>query len=371
MDDRKRKIDEMEKNKRENRFALDALLEDFGEQLYIRIGTSRSDFDDIAEYIRLKKEIADANSAIAVVEEQNRRFLELEDTIEAREQEEKERAKEMAVFHKKLGKALLENNFYDNFTASFREQADTLATKVSSLDTRIGEIENKEGGNVFSWIGKSAQGLVLRSFLSKAQDSQDTLFRTIGECYSKGERNPVDSATSETALISVEIERLNGISRAVMDEIAVLRDEKRQLSASFDIEGNPQKQIVNLKNQINSVMEKLKLLYRNFGAQLAGIMDAEISPERKYFIDTIVTAEDSEIISRVVRLNQLIIDDDIAIGKLRALLAIDEEKAKIDKFQKYIDEKKSRIAECEKAIIEFEGNIRESESQVQELQKSL
>jgi peptidoglycan hydrolase CwlO-like protein len=371
MDDRKRKIDELEKNKRENRFALDALLENFGEQLYIRIGASQPDFEDVAEYNRLKKEIADANSAIALVEEQNRRFLELEDTIEIREREEKERAKEMAVFHRKLGKALLENDFYNDFTTSFREQADILATKVSSLDTRIGEIENKEGGNVFSWIGKSAQGLVLRSFLSKAQDSQDTLFRTIGERYSKGEKNPVDSATSETALISVEIERLNGLSRAVMEEVAVLRDEKRQLSAGFDIEGNPQKQIANLKSQINSVMEKLKSLYRNFGTQLAGIMDAEISPERKYFIDTIVTAEDSEIIGRAVRLNQLIINDDIAIDKLRASLAIDEEKAKIDKFQRYIEEKKSRIAECEQAIIGFEGNIKEAENRIHELQKGL
>jgi ATP phosphoribosyltransferase regulatory subunit HisZ len=79
----------------------------------------------------------------------------------------------MAGFFRKLGKALLENSAYDNYTSLFREQADALAAKLESLETRIGELDNKEGGNVFSWIGKSAQGLVLRSFLSKAQESQE------------------------------------------------------------------------------------------------------------------------------------------------------------------------------------------------------
>jgi chromosome segregation ATPase len=112
-------------------------------------------------------------------------------------------------------------------------------------------------------------------------------------------------------------------------------------------------------------------LYKNFGAQASGIMDAEISPERKYFIDTIVTAEDGEIIGRAVRLNQSLSDYDKAIGKLKASLLIDDENMRIEKYRKSIDEKKNRISELEKSITELDDNVRESEAKIKELQKQL
>jgi hypothetical protein len=156
-----------------------------------------------------------------------------------------------------------------------------------------------------------------------------------------------------------------------MDEISNLKDEKRMISASFGLDGNPQKQIQNLKNHITHVRESLRTLYRNFGAQAAGIMDADILPERKYFIDTIVTAEDGEIIGRAVRLNQSLIDYDKAINKLLASLAIDEERSKIEKYLKSIDDKKNRIVDLERAIVDLEESVRDAESNIHELQKQL
>ena len=368
MDDRKKRIDDLEKAKQEGRSSLDALLENFGENLYSRTKDMQVDFEDIIQYNVYLRDISESNTAIGKVEEKNRRFRELEETIEIKEQEEKERAKELASIHRMLGKALLENTAYDDFTSLFREQADALAAKSESLETRIKELENREGGNVFSWIGKSAQGLVLRSFLSKAQESQEQLYLNIGERYSDR-----DSASEEEkiAVLRREIENMRDISRTAMDEISILKDEKRMISAGFGIDGNPQKQIQNLKNHIGHVREELRGLYRNFGAQASGIMDAEIVPERKYFIDTIVTAEDGEVIGRAVRLNQSISDYEKAIGKLKASLAIDEEKAKIEKYQKTIEEKKNRITELEKAITDIEEGVRDSENSIQELQKQL
>ncbi|MCL2185817.1 MAG: hypothetical protein FWB86_08215 [Treponema sp.] len=374
MDDRRKRIEDLLKNSQESKASLDALLESFGEKLYSRTKEiaseyeSKPNFEDLNQYKTCLKEIEEANASIGKIEEKNRRYKELEESIEAKENEEKERAKETASVYKRLGKALLENSAYDDYTSLFKEQADTLKAKLDSLETRIGELENKEGGNVFTWIGKSAQGLVLKSFLTKAQENQEQLYLTIGERF--GGHNAV-SEDDDIAMILAEIELLRGFSKTAQDEIALLKDEKRIISAGFGIDGNPQKQIQSVKNNIMQIKETLNNLYRNFGSQASGIMDAEINPDRKYFIDTIVTAEDGEIIGRAVRLNQSLADNEKAVSKLRASLAIDEEKTKIEKFQKSIEDKKKRIAEHEATIADLEENVRDCEKYIKELEKQL
>ena len=81
MDNRKRRIDELEKQKRESSSSLDSLLERLGESLFSRIKGSEADYEDITEYYRLKKSIADSNSSIQNIEEQINRIKELEDAI--------------------------------------------------------------------------------------------------------------------------------------------------------------------------------------------------------------------------------------------------------------------------------------------------
>ena len=138
---------------------------------------------DIIEYRRLQKEITDSTSDIHSVEEQIRRLRELEEEIELKEREYREREKELAGIYCRLGKALLEDttDAYADFSAPFREQAVALIAKTESLESRIAELDQKEKSNVFVWIGKGAQGLVLRSFLTKALENQEQLYRNAGE----------------------------------------------------------------------------------------------------------------------------------------------------------------------------------------------
>ena len=367
MDDRKKRIDDLIKNSQESNFSLDTLLVKFGENLYLRTKEMDTNFEDISQYKLYLQEIAESNAGIGKIEEKNRRLKELEEAIDKKEHEEKERTKEMAVIYRRLGKALLENSDYDDYTSLFKEQADALKAKLESLDTRIGELDNKEGGNVFTWIGKSAQGLVLKSFLSKAQESQEQLYHNIGERYSDRESVNKDD---EVAVIRAEIDVMRNFSKTAQDEMSALKDEKRIITASFGIEGNPQKQIQSVKNHIAKVNENLSALYRKFGLQTAGI-DEDITPERKYFIDTIVAAEDAEIISRAVRLNQSIHENEKAIEKLRASLSIDEEKSKIEKYQKSIEDKKNKINDLKKGIADLEESVCDSEKYIHELEKQL
>ena len=367
MDDRKKRIDDLIRNSQETRSSLDNLLENFGETLYFRTKEMQTNFEDINQYNTYLLNISESNAAIGRIEEKNRRFRELEDAIDTREKQEKERAREMAVIYRRLGKALLENSDYSDYTSLFKEQAEALTSKLESLETRIGELDNKEGGNVFTWIGKSAQGLVLKTFLTKTQESQEQMYLNIGERYTG--HTPFNES-DEVSVVNAEVDVLRSVSRTASDELSALKDERRIITASFGIDGNPQKQIQTIKSHIAQIKEALGGLYKKFGAQTAGI-DDDITPERKYFIDTIVTAEDGEIISRAVRLNQSIIDNERAITKLRASLAIDDEKAKIEKIKRSIEEKKNKIFDLQKGISELEENVRDCEKHIQELDKQL
>ena len=377
MDERKRQIDLLEKNRQENRDSLDLLLTRFGESLFNRMADKPVEYEDadVTEYRRLQKDIADSNSAILSVEEQIRRQRELEEGIELKEQENKERAKELAAIHLRLGKALLEDatDAYADFTAPFREQADALIAKVDSLESRIKELEQKEGSNVFVWIGKGAQGLVLRSFLSRAQENLEQLYRNAGENFTQcgGETE----TTAVVAALKAEIEKAGGYIKVLTEDLKELRDEKRLITAEFEARGNPLKQIQSLKNHIGQAKEKLNILHRRLGAQAASVDfekdAAELSPQRKQFIDTLIGPEDQDVLANAARLNQAIQNDETAIGKLRASLAIDGEKAKIEKCRKSIEDKKMRIVDAQKAISDLEDSILDSEKYIGELQKLL
>ncbi|MDR2477414.1 MAG: hypothetical protein LBD18_06495 [Treponema sp.] len=392
MDERKKQIDDLEKQKRENLASLDALFLRLGEALLGRLGALAPEeatafCGEIEEYRRLRQEIADSESAILSVEEQIRRFRELEEKIEAVEQENSACARELSGLYGRLGKCLLDappDSGYGLFAASWREQANTLCIKACSLEDRLAELEQKEENNVFAWIGKNAQALVLRSFLTKAEDNLEQIRRNIGERYSRqatiGENIEIEASSpaDEAAGLAATIQQLKARSRALAGKLAELREERRKISGSFNAEGGALKQIQVLKSTIGQTQERLKLMYRRLGAEAACAIPAGLagggeasSQDRKQCIDSLATPDDRTSLESAARLNKSIKDDEEAIAKLQASLAIDRERAKMEKFRRQIDEKKARIADAEKDIAALAEHIRACEGYIEELQKQL
>jgi chromosome segregation ATPase len=168
-----------------------------------------------------------------------------------------------------------------------------------------------------------------------------------------------------------EIEKARALSRALSGELVDLREERRKISGSFNAEGGPLKQIQTLKAHISRVRDELKILYRRFGAEAVSAGPADASPERKQFVASLITQDDQAVLDSAAQIRLSIRDDETAISKLTASLAIDDEKAKIEKCLRSIEDKKARIAEAEKNIAEFEENIKDSEKYIEELQKLL
>jgi hypothetical protein len=381
MDDRKKRISELEHRKREQIVQLDALLIRLGEGVFGRMADSQAcGIAELAVYQGYQIDIANSQASIQDAEEQIRRSKELDQSIDAIEREESENAKELAIAYSRLGKLLFEDNSgkYADFCASYRDQNEALLTKVLSLGERLSELDKKEGGNVFTWIGKGAQGLVLRSFMTKAQENLEQLRRNVGECYSRDYRLPDeggnDLPVENTGIESLcaEIERKRARSDALLADIAALREERRQINSSFSAEGGPVKHINTIKNHIANVQNELKAMYRRMGAECASInLVAGVPAERRQTLDSLLLPQDGEILDSASRIDKTIHDCEEEVKKLEASLAIDDEKAKIDKFRKMIYEKREKIAKAELDISEYEEGIRDSEVFIKKLQDLL
>jgi len=385
MDDRKKRIGELEHRKKEHTVQLDALLIRLGEGVFGRMTDSHAQsVTELSVYRGYQLDLADSQASIQTAEEQIRRSKELDQNIEAAEREQSENMKDLAVTYSGLGKLLLDETSgkYADFCASYRDQNEALLTKVLSLEERLDEMEKKEGGNVFTWIGKGAQSLVLRSFMKKAQENLEQLRRNVGECYSRDYKTPEDDSGAENTAIEAlraEIEGKRARSDALSSDIAVLKEERRKINSGFSAEGGPVKYISTVKNHIAGVQNDLRSLYRRMGAECASIAtkDAPAAPaqpaaaERRQALDSLLLPEDADVLENASKVDKIIRDCEEEIKKLEASLAIDDENAKIDKFQKMIREKREKIAKAEQDIAEYEEGIRDAEAFIKKLQELL
>jgi hypothetical protein len=390
MDDRKKLIGELEQRKREQNGILDSLLVRLGELILDRVTgdfqENEAAFGELTVYRRLCNDIVNSGDSIQAVEEQIRRFRELEENIEAKELEEGNCTKELSTSYGKLGKLLLEASgkpdatAFKEFCTPYRDPANDLLTKVLSLEDRLSGLEQKEGGNVFTWIGKSAQSLVLRSFLTKAQDNLEQLRRNVGERYSRNSYRALPGSESdnervipdvaEVEYLCTEIEQKRSELHSFTQELATLKNEKNAISVSYNAEGGPLRRIQILKNNIAHVRDEQKGLYRRVGADAASVnASTDILAERRHIIDSLILPEDGDMLDNIIQSSRQINEDEIAIEKLRISLAIDEEKVKIEKFRKMILDKKDKIALYERNISEYERSIRDSEAVIQKLQE--
>jgi len=391
MDDRKKRISELEHRKKEQIVQLDALLIRLGEGVFGRMADPHASvIEELTIYRGYHADIANSQASIQDAEEQIRRSKELDQNIDSTEREESDTAKELAIAYSRLGKLLLEpqpspkgegsplednSGKYADFCASYRDQNEALLTKVLSLEERLNELEKKEGGNVFTWIGKGAQSLVLRSFLTKAQENLEQLRRNAGESYSRDYKlpeggNDLSEGNAGIESLCAEIDGKRAHSNALSSDIAVLKEERRKINNSFSAEGGPVKHINTIKNHIANVQNDLKALYRRMGAECASI-DLKDGAERRQALDSLLQPQDGEILESASRIDKTIHDCEDEIKKLEASLSIDDEKAKIDKFRKMIQEKRDKIARAEQDIAEYEEGIKDSEAFIKKLQDLL
>jgi chromosome segregation ATPase len=372
MDERKKTIREMEEKRQEDLQAIDLILEDLGKNLLLRLdgridapdplsgaGEGPSSRGDLSEYRRILKEIGDSEVYIQSIEADSLRLKELEEDISKKEQCNAEDAKELSQLYTRLGELLMEDPGFSDFTGPFRRQIETLVPKIKSLEDRLEELEDGDRNNVFTWIGKSAQGMVIRSFLGKNQGNLQRIYLAVGEQFSSaGFQEPIGNPGILSVLGEIE-----GIRKRILERneaLNVLRNERRKIGDAFSAEGGPVKRTQSLERHILHFREKLRSLYLRYGERIAGgALEEESAP--------LLTDDDRLLLDKITQLRNAIEEYDKSIDKLKASLAIDAERAEIAKMEKSIEAHKQRIAVSSEAIRDLERHIAESNRRIHEL----
>jgi chromosome segregation ATPase len=355
MDNRKKSIRDLGEKKREALRSVDGMLENLGDALL-----SRAPGDEAAEYRRLLGEIGETQTLIQAVEADTARLETLEGDMERKEQEDTANTAALSDLYADLGERLLEDPASAEFSEPYRKQSDLLSPKIKSLEDRLQAIEDKEDANVFTWIGKSAQEMVIRSFLGKSRVNLRRIHAAAGETYlslDKGE--PVTS----TAVLHIrgEIDKLRAKNADLNEELTVLREERRRINDSFSPEGSAAKKKQILERHIQQTREQLSQVCLRCGrlAEEGGFEGKWAAP-----------GEDMAALpGRVREKRALIADYDAQIDKLNAALAIDAQKREIERMEKTIGDHRRRISVAETAIAELNSRIVESNRRIQELMK--
>jgi chromosome segregation ATPase len=358
MDERKKTIREYEDKRREVLDSIEGMLENLGASLL-----SRSEEDDNSDYHRLTRDISDSGVYITAIEEDIARLRAVEEDIQRKDQENAARLKDLSKLFTRLGESVLAEGESVDAVKPYQNQAETLYSKIKSLEERLEQIEDRDGGNVFAWIGKNTQGVVLRSFLGKSRNSLQKIFTAAGERYFQtvsGEADDSNGAANGVRRLLEEIKTLKQESAVLDAGLAELKEERRRINSTFSPDGGPLKKIQTLERHIAHSREELRGVFLRYGRKIEAA--AEVPP---------LDEADARLLEDIRKNRESIQRYDREIEKLTAAIAIDEEKAAIAKMEKSIKDHEGRIRAAEEAIASLTARIKDAGARIEELTKVL
>jgi predicted nucleic acid-binding Zn-ribbon protein len=189
------------------------------------------------------------------------------------------------------------------------------------------------------------------------------LYRKAGEKFVSPE-NAGEAGKGEIASLKEKIGEIRQLASSLSADLAFLRGEKRKAAEILGTGGNPAKRIQGLEKHIAHTGDEIRRVYRSFGV-------CSLDPAWKSFYGSLFTKEDSSILGRIGSLEKSAKDTENHIEKLKAAIAIDEEKAEIEKLNAGIEAQRRRIEAAEESIAEMRERIAGAENHIAELTKLL
>jgi chromosome segregation ATPase len=341
------------------------MLENLGASLL-----SRQEQDDNSDYCRLTRDISDSGAYITAIEGDIARLKAIEDDIHRKDQENAALGKDLSRLFIRLGEYVLGE--YDlkggdgiEAVKPYQDQAEILYPKIKSLEERLEQAEDRSDGNVFTWIGKSTQAVVLRSFLGKSRNSLQKIFAAAGEKYSQSVSMEIDDGIRP---LLGEIDTLKQEAAAIGADLARLKEERRRINDASSPDGGPAKKILALERHIAHSREELRGVCLRYGREIEAADDEEASAETAV---PLMDEADTRLLEDIRESRESIRKYDREIEKLKASLAIDEEKAAIARMEKSIKDHEGRIRAGEEAIASLTAQIKEADARIEELTRLL
>jgi chromosome segregation ATPase len=358
MDARKILIRELELQRQETLDTVNDILEKLGENLLSRLDTEDGDAfpGELGEYRRLLGEIAGSEAKIKTIEADILHLKDLEGKIAEAEKSNAAKTKELSGLYARLGETLFTGEDFSEFAASFKGQAEPLAEKLRSLEDRLRELDQEKQANIFTRLGNSAQGMMVRASAAKNQTALHRVYAEAGETFTAlHEQEPpayprIGAPLDQALTIRRELAELG-------ESLSLLRDERQKTKAALGTDATPAKQIRDLRRYGGQTREQLQGLYVRFGSHIAEDGGGAIGAEAGAALD------------RVRKLRGDIAGYETKIEKLKAAIRIDEAKNEIAKMEKAIAGHRQRITAGEEAIAELEKRIEEAKGHIEEWTK--
>jgi len=365
MDDRKTVIKELEEKKKALAEERDRLLQGLGETLIQRIGDAEPFSDSqtggpgavLAEYRRMKKEIAESNDSIKSLQLDIIRLEELERIISAIENEQSLLKEELAQAHTSIGMATLKAQDLNEITALLKAQEEALLFKIEEHEKALEELE-EQGGGILGWLGKNARTAVEKALLSKNRTDLEKLYLKAGIEYLSTAMAEIadEEAAREAEKAQALKERLSSLS----GELLSLKEERRKLGGGFGID-SPSGRIKGLEKRIAQITREFPGVYFRLGLLAAA------SGGKETFA-SFLGGDDQAVLEKADALSLQIAGEELSIRKVNAAIRIDEEKAEIEKLKRAITAQQQKISAAEDAIAGIEEQINDTEQHITELE---
>jgi hypothetical protein len=369
MDDRRSVIKELEEKKRTLAESRNRLLQGLGETLIQRIGEGEPFPDSqadgsggpgavLAEYRRMKKEIAESDSAIKSLELDIIRLKEIEERISAIEGEQSLLKGELAPVQVRIGMAVLNAPDSSNNAALLKNQEEALLAKIGEHEKALEELE-EQGGGILGWLGKNARTAVEKALLSKGRSDLEKLYLRAGVDYlSTAMTEPLsDDAVKDVEKAVALKERITSLS----EELLSLKEERRKLGGYFGTDISPANRIKGFEKRIAQITKEFSGVYFRLGLLAA-------AGGGKETFASFMNEDDSAVLDKAEAISLQVAEEDRSIEKVNAAIRIDEEKAEIEKLKRAIIAQQQKIADAEDAIAGIEDQISETEQHIVELE---
>jgi chromosome segregation ATPase len=371
MDERKRIIRDMEDKRNEALASLDKGIEALGELLLSRGSTGAALGIAVegealeGEYQRLLEDEAANDAEIRKIDADLEKVKSLDGEIKGRDDEYAAASSQVPALHAKLGEMAMADPQYDALREPYKEQLDVLLPKIRSLEERLGDLEGRDKANVLTWIGKNAQGMVIRSFLGKNQSNLQRIYTAIGERFdldaaAYGELDPDMQALMDG------IRDIKKRSSGIRVEAAQLRDDRKRVMDSYTPDGGPQKKTAALQKANSDLKAERSKVSLEYGRKLEAAAE---SPEGAAKVEAVEGA--AEIRRKIAETRATAADYARQTEKLQSAIAIDEEQEKVRQMEKGISELQARIEAARTEIANYTDGIEKAKAHIEELRQKL